>query len=106
VPGVFKWSLSHRCLHQNTVCTSPRPHAYYVPSPSQLQKNKKNRQCTCNVTLRRFKNRLLPWESNKYYTFLACLCASARAGECMWCVRARAYVWVDAWVRGCVLARL
>ena len=45
-----------------------------------------------NVTLRRIRETLLPWKSNKYYIFL-CVCACARprfrtcVGVCM-CVRA------------------
>ena len=40
-----------------------------------------NRQCTYNVTLRRVRESLLQWKSNKYY-ILDCVCACVRA--CMW----------------------
>jgi rubredoxin len=34
--GLSKWSLSLRFTHQNPACTSPRPHACYMPFPSQF----------------------------------------------------------------------
>ena len=33
---------------------------------------KQNRQCTCNVMLRRVRGTILPWESNKY-CLLVCM---------------------------------
>jgi hypothetical protein len=43
---------------------------------------KQYRQCTYNITLRRIREILLPWESNKYYICVqggarACVCRSA-----------------------------
>ena len=36
-------------------------------------------QCTYNVTLRPFRESLLPWKSNKYYIFVyVCVCARVR----------------------------
>jgi hypothetical protein len=43
----------------------------------------KDRQCTYDVTLRRVRESLLPWKSNKYYVFrlckCLCVCLGARA---------------------------
>ena len=50
-------------------------------------------QCTYNVTLRRVRESLLPWKSNKYY-MLVCWCMRARA-----CVRACGYR--GAWTCAC-----
>ena len=45
---------------------------------------KQDRQCACNVTLRRVRVSLLPWKSNKYYIFVCvCVCARARALSCV-----------------------
>jgi hypothetical protein len=33
-PGLPKWSLSFRFLHQNTLYFSPLPHTCYMPRPS------------------------------------------------------------------------
>ena len=54
------------------------------PSPPQMS----TRQCKYNVTLRRFRESLLPWKSNKYYVFV--------------CVRARAFVRVPGSVGVCM----
>ena len=35
-PGSSKWSLSVRFYHQNPVCTSPTPHACYIPRSSYM----------------------------------------------------------------------
>ena len=43
-------------------------------------REQQDRQCTYNVTLRRFRESLLPWKSNKYY-ILMCACVLARLGE-------------------------
>jgi hypothetical protein len=41
--------------------------------------SKQDRQCTCNVTLRRrVRESLLPWKSNKYFISV-CVCARVRA---------------------------
>ena len=37
-PGSFKWSLSFRIPHQNTVCKSLHPHACYMPRPSHYSR--------------------------------------------------------------------
>jgi hypothetical protein len=44
--------------------------------------SKQGRQCTYNVILRRIRETLLPWKSNKYYTFV-CMCARARVHACV-----------------------
>jgi hypothetical protein len=49
---------------------------------------KQYRQCTYNVTMRRFRESLLPWKSNKYYIFV--------------CVRADVRVYVRMWLPGSV----
>ena len=46
---------------------------------------KQHRQCTYNVTLRRVRESLLPWKSNKYCIFVrVCVCAHVHN-----CARAR-----------------
>ena len=39
-------------------------------------------RCTYNVTMRRVRQSLLPWKSNKYYTFVT-VCVCARMGGCV-----------------------
>jgi hypothetical protein len=57
------------------------------------------RQCTYNVTLRRVRELLLPWRSNKYYIFV-CVCVDVRT-----CVRVGARAsGVYMRVRACSLA--
>ena len=53
---------------------------------SQFDETKHGSQCTYNVILRRFREWLLPWKSNKYYVFF--------------CVRVR--VWVPGRVGVCM----
>jgi hypothetical protein len=43
-------------------------------------KIKQDRQCTCNVTWGAFAKPLLPWKSNKYYTYMN---GSVYGGLCM-----------------------
>jgi hypothetical protein len=45
------------------------------------QRQKQDRQCTFNVTLRRVRESVLPWKRNKYYLFV---CLSARVRACGW----------------------
>jgi hypothetical protein len=40
--------------------------------------SEQDRQCTSNVTLRRFRESLLLWKSDKYYIFVS-VCARVRA---------------------------
>ena len=50
-------------------------------APYIKMKCKQDRQCTHNVTPRRFSESLLPWKSNKY-SLLVCVCMHERA--CKW----------------------
>jgi hypothetical protein len=51
-------------------------------APYIKMKCKQDRQCTHNVTLRRFRESLLPWKSNKY-SLLACMWVPGRVGVCL-----------------------
>ena len=47
-----------------------------------------DRQCTYNLTKRRFRESLLTRKSNKYYIFLCvCVCMCARVRACVWMPR-------------------
>ena len=62
-----------------------------------LRLEKQYRHCTYNVTLRRVRESLLPWKSNKYY-WLVCVCACAY-------VRVRALMWVPGSLGVCMRIR-
>jgi hypothetical protein len=62
-------------------------------------------QCTCNVILRRVRESLLQWKSNKYYIFVCvCVCACVLA-FLLACMRVYGYpgMWASACVRACSL---
>jgi len=41
---------------------------------ANLRRVKQDRQCKRNITLRRVRELLLPWNISKYHTFCMCVC--------------------------------
>ena len=83
---------------------------YELCNYEEKSKIQQDRQCTCNVILRRVHETTVAVESNKFYIFL-CMCVRARVGETMRmhaCVRVCVYVWVGegARARACACARV
>ena len=58
-------------------------------------RSRQDRQCAYNVTLRRVRESLLPWESKKYYIFV-CVCAPVHSYVFVYvCPGAWVYAWAN-----------